>query len=313
MTTKRLTRRTLLKTGTMAAAGMTLAAAQIGRTSDSGEAVIKKTIPSSGEKLPVIGVGTNQFGTDNPETLSRIRTVLQQLPALGGSLVDTAEGYGNSEAVIGRLVADIGNRDSLFIATKTAIRGDVTLPDIMAAFDRLRTERIDLVQVHNFNATEDVLPLLAQLKADGRIRYIGCSTSRDSQYEDMKAVIARHALDFIQVDYSIDNRTAAEEILPLAADSGIAVLCNMPFGGRRNAASMFGTVSDVPLPDWAAEIDVTSWAQFFLKYVVSHPSVTTAIPGTTKPHHLADNLGAARGRLPDAGMRTEMEQYWNAI
>lgn len=313
MITKRLTRRTLLQTGTMVAAGMTLAAAQIGRASDSGQELITRTIPSSGEKLAVVGVGTNQFGSDDPETLSRISTVLQQLPALGGSLVDTAKGYGNSEAVIGRLVADIGNRNSLFIATKTAIRGDVTLPDIMAAFDRLRTECIDLVQVHNFNATDDVLPLLAQLKADGRIRYIGCSTSQDSQYEDMKAVIARHALDFIQVDYSIDNRTAAEDILPLAADKGIAVLCNMPFGGRRNAASMFRTVSDVPLPDWAAEIDVTSWAQFFLKYVVSHPSVTTAIPGTTKPHHLADNLGAARGRLADAAMRTEMEQYWDAF
>ena len=187
------------------------------------------------------------------------------------------------------------------------------MQNIMGAFARLETEQIDLMQVHNFNETAAIMPHLESLKADQRIRYLGCSTSRDSQYEDMKAAIAKYPLDFIQVDYSIDNRTAAEEVLPGAADKGIAVLCNMPFGGRRNAATTFEKAGSTDLPDWAVEIDVSSWAQFFLKYVVSHPAVTAAIPGTTKPHHLADNLAAGRGRLPDASMRREMEQYWDAI
>jgi aryl-alcohol dehydrogenase-like predicted oxidoreductase len=308
-----ISRRKLLEMAALTAVGAALLPAGGAVAGRQALPLITKPIPSSGEALPVIGVGSNQFGTDEPETLARIRAVLEQLPKLGGNVVDTAQAYGNSEAVIGRLVKDIGNHNSLFIATKTAARGGVSVADIDGAFERLRTERIDLMQVHNFNATDEVLPKLLALKSDGRIRYVGCSTSSDGQYAQMKSAIAKYPLDFIQVDYSIDNRTAAGEMLPMAADNGIAVLGNLPFGGRRNAASTFARVSQVDLPDWAAEIDVTSWAQFFLKYVVSHPAVTVSIPGTTKPHHLEDNLGAARGRLPDAHMRREMERYWDEI
>ncbi|MDX1556739.1 MAG: aldo/keto reductase, partial [Xanthomonadales bacterium] len=258
-------------------------------------------------------VGTNAFGTEDPDALARIRGVLETLPQLGGRVVDTAQSYGRSEAVIGQLVQGIGNRESLFIATKTASRGRVSMADIDAAFARLGVERLDLLQVHNFNETDAVMPMMLELKAQGRVRYVGCSTSRDSQYGDLKAAMSRHPLDFIQVDYSIDNRSAADEILPLARDRGIAVLGNMPFGGRRNASSTFSRVAEVELPDWAGDIDVNSWAQFFLKYSVSHPAMTVAIPGTTKPHHLEDNLGAARGRLPDAAMRLEMERLWDSI
>lgn len=312
MVKRTITRRDLLRTGALSAAGLALGrAANVPARAEN--ALISKPIPSSGEALPAIGIGTNRFGTDDPEALGAIRNMLMKLPELGGKVIDTAHSYGSSEAVIGRLTEEIGNRDALFIATKAPGRGAVSRADIDSAFQRLRTGRLDLLQVHNFNRTDEVMPMLLDLKAEGRVRYVGCSTSRDSQYGDMKRALARYALDFIQVDYSIDNRSAAGEILPMAADHGVAVLVNVPFGGRRNAASNFSRVAEVSLPDWAAGIQVASWAQYFLKYVVSHPAVTAAIPGTTKLRHLTDNLGAARGSLPDDAMRREMEGYWDAL
>jgi len=306
-----LSRRHFLRSGTAVAAGIAAGGHRFA-SADAEGTVIMRTIPSTGEELPVIGVGTNAFGSDDPEKQAMLRSVLGSLPELGGKVVDTARSYGSSEEVIGSLVTALGNRERLFIASKTPTRGAVSRSRVMAAFERLQVERLDLLQVHNFNETESLLPVFLELKDQGRVRYIGCSTSSDRQYEKMKSAIRKYPLDFIQVDYSIDNRNAAQEILPMAADNGIAVLSNVPFGGRRNAASTFSRVADVELPEWAGEIDVDSWAQFFLKYVVSHPAVTVSIPGTTKPHHLADNLGAARGRLPDAAMRVEMEQYWES-
>jgi aryl-alcohol dehydrogenase-like predicted oxidoreductase len=251
----RIKRRDLLQTSGWLAAGIPLGAPLAAMAASSSEhELITKKIPSSGQRLPVVGVGTNQFGTDDPETLDRIRTVLRELPKHGGRVVDTAESYGDSESVIGRLTDEIGNRDELFLATKTASRGDVTVDDIMAAFDRLKTDRIDLVQVHNFNHTDQVIPHLDHLRKAGKIRYVGCSTSSDDQYHFLKSAMNKHHLDFIQIDYSIDNRSAASEILPMAEEKGLAVLANMPFGGRRNAASIFEQVADVELPDWAAEI-----------------------------------------------------------
>lgn len=310
---RKITRRELLQHSSLAAAGLALGPGILMASDASSLPLITRPIPSTDERLPVIGVGTNRFGTDDAEMLAQIRQVLETMPKLGGTVVDTANSYGDSEAVIGRLVESIGNRDKLFLATKTPSRGEASMQEIMEAFTRLRTEQIDLVEVHNFNETDSVIPRLQQLKQDTRVRYIGCSTSRDEQYADLKAALDKYDLDFIQVDYSIDNRSAADEILPLARDKGVAVLINMPFGGRRNASSTFARVADVPLPDFAAEIDVTSWAQFFLKYVVSHPAVNVAIPGMTKLRHLEDNMLAARGRLPDAAMRSEMEKIWDAI
>lgn len=308
-----ISRRRFLQTSGLSIAGLAMAKTTLDATADTFLPLITKPVPASGEQLPVIGVGTNQFGTDDPEILDRLRIVLQRLPEMGGSVIDTARSYGSSEVVIGELMEEVGNRDAVFLATKTPTRGSVSDEDIEDAFQRLRIDRIDLLQVHNFNQTNALLPRFIQLKAEGRVRYIGCSTSRDSQYQDMKSVIGSYPLDFIQVDYSIENRTAADQILPMAADKGIAVLANMPFGGRRNAATTFSRVADLALPDWAADVDIGSWAQFFLKYVVSHPAVTVAIPGTTRPHHLTDNLGAARGRLPDATLRGEMERLWDAL
>jgi aryl-alcohol dehydrogenase-like predicted oxidoreductase len=184
---------------------------------------------------------------------------------------------------------------------------------IEGGFKRLQVDQLDLLQVHNFYGTDVFIPEFEKLKAAGRVRYIGVSTSTDAQYEQLKAAMRTYPLDFIQVDYSIDNRSAADEILPLALETKVAVLVNMPFGGRRNAASTFARVKDKALPAWAADIDATSWAQVFLKYAVSHPAVTAAIPGTTKIGHLNDNQQAARGRLPTAQQRAEIEKYWDSL
>lgn len=312
MSEVRITRRSALKYATGAAIGLSL-----GRIvpAEGQNAAITKPIPSSGERLPVIGIGTNAYSVTSAEDLAARREVLQRLPKLGGSVVDTARGYGSSEEVIGRIVAELGNRKRLFLATKTPMGGDVADPDAVLAvsFRQLQVDVIDLLQVHNLYGVEQLLPAIERAKAAGKVRYTGISTSTDNQYQDLLAAMRRYPLDFIQVDYSIDNRGAADEILPLAADRGMAVLINMPFGGRRNAASTFGRVTDRPLPDWANDIDATSWAQIFLKYIVSHPAVTVAIPGITKAAHLEDNLGAGHGRLPDAKLRQEMERYWDAL
>lgn len=312
----RLTRRDAIKAAAAAAAGAALHGPRNALAQDlSDEPLITKPIPSSGERLPVIGIGTNAFGVESEEEMAPLKEVLERLPELGGRVIDTARVYGRSEQVIGRLAEEIGNRDQLFLATKTPIRGDIsdTREAIEVSFRDLRTDVIDLMQIHNLHGTDSLIPAFIEAKEAGRIRYIGMSTSTDNQYEGMMEAMRRYPLDFIQVDYSIDNRTSAERILPLAEERGMAVIANTPFGGRRNAESLFARVSDVELPDWAAEMDATSWAQVFLKYIVSHPTITAAIPGTTQVRHLLDNQGAARGRLPDESLRREIERFWDRL
>lgn len=228
-------------------------------------------------------------------------------------MVDTARGYGESEVVIGQVLKELGNRDRLFIATKTQMRGDFSQPKqvIDDSFERLQIDRIDLLQIHNFGGLNDLFPHLKEYKQAKKVRYIGVTTSTDDQYPQLKDAIKTLPLDFVQVDYSIENRGAADEILPLAKDKGLAVLINTPLGGRRG--NSLPKVADKKLPDFAADIDVTSWAQLLLKYNISHPAVTVVIPGTTKVTHLADNQLAARGRLPDAAMRKRIEQYWDSL
>jgi aryl-alcohol dehydrogenase-like predicted oxidoreductase len=273
---------------------------------------ILKAIPSTGEKIPVIGLGTNAYGvTDAAEIASR-KEVLQRMSGLGGRVIDTAAAYGRSEEVIGELLASLGNRKDYFLATKTPMG---SLGDMKAAMDqsfrRLRTDHIELLQVHNMNDADRQLPAFNEYKQAKKIRYLGVTTSQDGHYEEMLRVMRAHKLDFIQVDYSIGNRSAEEKILPLAQERGIAVLANVPLGGRRG--SLISGLGDKPLPPWASEIDAASWAQLLLKYVVSHPAVTCAIPGTTKLKHAEDNQAAGRGRLPDAAMRKKMEEYWGTV
>jgi len=186
---------------------------------------------------------------------------------------------------------------------------DDSLAQMRDSADRLQTDIIDLMQVHSLRDWENNIPLLQELKQDGQFRYIGVTTSRSSQYADMEKAMNRHELDFIQVDYSLEQREAAERLLPLAADRGMAVMLNRTFGGGR----IFEAVGDQPLPEWAGDLQIESWAQFLLKYALSHPAATVAIPGMTKARHIDDNFGAAQGPMPDAGQRRKMEEFFDAL
>jgi aryl-alcohol dehydrogenase-like predicted oxidoreductase len=303
-----ITRRTAIQLG-LAAGAATLSGSWSCALASSDErlpSLLTRSIPSTGEKLPLVGIGTaRRYDVGSPAELEPLRDVLREFAKLGGRLVDTAPSYGNAEAVVGDLVAGIGNRKELFLATKVGAGRDgaeAGLAEMNASLRRLRTDRVDLLQIHNLAGVGVMLPLLRKWKEEGRIRYIGISTSFDHQYEAFIDVMKRETLDFIQVDYALDNRAAEETILPLAADRGMAVLTNLPFGRGRVLQAFAGK----PLPDWARELGIETWAQFALKWVVSHPAVTCAIPGTAKLEYLRDNFAASRGVLPDAATRKRM-------
>ena len=277
---------------------------------EAGE-IIRKAIPSTGEQIPVVGLGTNRYGVgDSAEARAPLRAALQRFTELGGTVIDTAPAYRDSEVVLGDLIADLGIRGKLFLATKVD-RGSRTASDtrMRESLARLKAQTIDLMQVHNLQGWHETLPLLRDWKQAGRIRYLGVTTSRTSQYDELEQIMRAEELDFVQLDYSLEQREAAERLLPLAADRGMAVMVNRALGGGR----LFGTVGNRPLPDWAHDFDCTTWAQFLLKYAVSHPAVTVAIPGMTKVHHVDDDLAAAYGRLPDAGERGRMEALFDSL
>jgi aryl-alcohol dehydrogenase-like predicted oxidoreductase len=309
----KLTRRIALQAGLATAASLAMPRLASSTENEAVAGLIEKPIPSTGERLPVIGLGTNAYGASDPDEVAARREVLEEFPKLGARVVDTARAYGDSELVIGRLVAELGIRRMLFLATKTPMRGELKpgTGELEEALKRLQTDRIDLMQIHNFYGTDELFPRLVDWKAAGKVRYVGVTTSTDEQYPLMDESLRKRPLDFIQVDYSIENRGCEKAILPLAQDRGVAVLINMPLGGRRG--KLLSKVTGRPLPPWARELDATSWAQVLLKYVVSHPAVTAAIPGTTKLAHLRDNQLAARGRLPDAGERRRIEEYWSTL
>jgi aryl-alcohol dehydrogenase-like predicted oxidoreductase len=272
--------------------------------------LISKAIPSTGEKLPAVGLGTDQFRkSDRPAIQAEIQRMLE----LGGKVIDTAAAYGDSEEIIGEVLAASGGRDKVFVATKLTVDEGGT--DTRSGEDsfhrslaRLRTQRVDLLQVHNLEGVEALLPVMQKWKKEGLIRYIGITTSRVGQHTHMLQFMREYPLDFVQVDYSLANRDAAADVLPLALERRIAVLANIPFG----YGSVLRQAQLRRLPDWAADLDVTSWSQFLLKYVISHPAVTCVIPGSTKVAHLEENQRAGRGRLPDEAMRRRMEAAWDA-
>jgi aryl-alcohol dehydrogenase-like predicted oxidoreductase len=270
-----------------------------------------RPIPSSGEEIPVVGIGTaRRFDVDSAEDMATLREVLAAFAMMGGQVVDTAPSYGRAEIVVGELVNAIGNRDDLFLATKVRAEGrEAGVEQMEESFRRLHIDRIDLMQVHNLVDVETQLATLREWKAAGRIRYLGVTTSSARQYEAFERVIGEQEMDFIQVNYSLGDRGAGERILPLAADRGMAVLINLPYARGR----LFQKVGDRPLPEWAAEFDCESWGQFFLKFVLSEPAVTCAIPGTAKMTYLVDNLGAARGRLPDPELRQRMIGFYDSL
>ena len=275
-----------------------------------GEPLIQKKIPSSGESIPVIGIGTARRYEDVKTDAEKapLRETLRQFQLLGGKVIDSSPSYGTAEAVVGELVDGLKVRDSLFLATKVSLRKvgrEEGIKQIEDSFKKYRTNKIDLIAVHNLRDTGTQLRTLREMKTAGRIRYVGITTSFDNQYGEFEQVMKKESLDFVQVDYALDNRDAGERIIPLAADRGMAVMINLPFGRGR----LFKAVEGKRLPEWASEFDCQSWPQFFLKYIVSHPAVTCAVPGMARPEYVVDNLGAARGRLPDAAMRRRMQQF----
>lgn len=285
-----------------------------------------RRMPGANEQVPVIGIGTARRYQDAnaEEQLAPLRETISRFAQLGGRLIDTAPSYGNAEQVVGRLVEELGLRNRLFLATKvagaSAAEGQA---QIAQSFRNLRTDVIDLIALHNAQDAAAKLAALRELKTQGRVRSIGASFSsragfgptaaaiaaQPEQYADFEALMRSEPLDVIQVDYALDNRGAAERILPLAQERKLAVMVNLPFGRGR----LFQATQGRALPDWAAEIGATTWAQIFLKYIVSHPVRPIAIPGMAQARYVEDNLGAARGPLPDAAMRRRMEQYIDAL
>jgi aryl-alcohol dehydrogenase-like predicted oxidoreductase len=272
-----------------------------------------RAIPSSGERIPAVGMGTRQFSDPAADLIPTLRETIRLFAEMGGKLVDTAPTYGRAEVVFGDIVEQLGVRNQLFLATKVSLRGEnqreAGIRQIEQSFARLHTDVIDLNQVHNLRDIDIQLPILREMKQEGRVRYVGMTTSSVRQYDDFARYMENEVLDFVQLDYSLGQRRAEERLLPLALDRGMGVLVNLPFGRGR----LFRRVGDRPLPEWAAEIDCTSWAQVFLKFIISHPAVTCPIPGTDKPEYVIDNLNAAKGRLPDAALRKRMVEYYDAL
>jgi aryl-alcohol dehydrogenase-like predicted oxidoreductase len=278
------------------------------------EPLLQKKIPSSGEMIPIIGLGTARRYEEVKTEAEKIplRETILKFKEVGLKVIDSSPSYGTAEAVVGEIVDGLKIRDSLFLATKVSLREigrEQGIAQIEQSFKKLCTNKIDLIAVHNLRDTQMQLRTLREMKQAGRIRYVGITTSFDNQYGEFERTMKNETLDFIQVDYALDNRDAGERIIPLAADRGMAVMINLPFGRGR----LFNAVQGKKLPQWASEFDCASWAQFFLKYIVSHPAITCAVPGMAKAEYVTDNVGAARGRLPDAAMRRRMEQFIDAI
>lgn len=283
--------------------------------------VATKPIPSSGEQLPVVGIGTSQvfnFPRTDTVAMTERTAVLEQLVAGGGKVIDTAPSYRESEARIGDLLAEANLRPRVFIATKVgagrsdpnsaATRQQRTM-ELEQSRTRMRTQSFELIQLHNVSAAATDLALLKEWKAQRIIRYHGITTTDDGDYAAFEQVMRRERPDFIEIDYAVDNRNVEQRILPAAQEIGAAVLTALPFGRNR----LFARVRGQALPAYAAELGITSWAQFCLKFLISHPAVTCVIPGTDKVEYMLDNLGAGRGPMPDAAMRARMIATVEAI
>ncbi len=299
----RLSRRTALKL--LFAAGVA-SRWDITQAVDS-DAILRRRIPVTGEMIPAVGLGTSdEFETDNDQSLEPLREVLRRFVDAGSTLVDTAPIYGNAESVIGKLITELGITQRLFVATKVRTYGKQAGIEQMQTSELLLNKRpLDLIQVHSLVDVETQLQNLRSWKDAGRVRYIGITHSRVSAFGELERLMQKEQLDFVQLNYSFTEPDAEQRLLPLAADKGIAVLANRPF---QNGA-MFRQVKGKPLPAWASEFDCKSWAQFSLKYILAHPAVTCVIPATSNPKHLVDNMGAGVGRLPDKSTLRRMREY----
>jgi aryl-alcohol dehydrogenase-like predicted oxidoreductase len=296
----------LLAAGVLAMSGVARSA------TETAKDMLKRPIPRSGEQLPVVGLGTWQTFDVGPRAPERaeLKEVLRALVAEGANVVDSSPMYGESELVVGDLAADLALHPRLFLATKVWTSGrEAGIRQMENSFKLLRAPRIDLMQVHNLLDLATHVKTLREWKAAGRIRYLGITHYHDGAYRDLERLVKTREYDFVQFNYSMTEREAETRLLPLCADSGTAVLINRPFA----QASLFGKVKGKPVPAWAAEFDCSSWAQFFLKYLLAHPAVTCVIPGTRRVTHLKDNLQAGVGRLPDTAARKRMVEYLDRL
>jgi diketogulonate reductase-like aldo/keto reductase len=301
-----MTRREATRLLGVSAAGLCLPVGGLhGQAKAESSAMLTRAIPSSGEKLPVVGLGTWQaFDVDlTSDNRRQLGDVLSIFVKLGGRVIDTSPMYGRAEDVIGELTAALGIQDKIFLATKVWTRGKENgIKSMERSMALLRARRIDLMQVHNLVDVQTQLATLREWKAQGRMRYLGVTHYEAGAFADVERIMRSEKLDFVQINYSLMEREAEERVLPLAQERGIAVIVNRPFGG----GDLFNRTRSKPLPDWVVEFDCHSWAQFFLKWIVTNPAVTCAIPATNKPRHLEDNMEGGIGRLPDAKMRQRM-------
>jgi len=305
-----MTRREAARLIGASAAGLALPISA--RAVSESPTMLARTIPSSGEKLPVIGLGTWQtFDVDlTTDNRRQLEEALSLFVKLSGRVIDSSPMYGRAEDVIGELTAALGIRDRLFLATKVWTHGKENgIKSMERSMALLRTKRIDLMQVHNLLDVHTHLATLREWKEQGRIRYLGITHYEAGAFADVEKIMRSEKLDFVQINYSLMEREAEQRILPLAQERGIAVLINRPFG----AGDLFGKVRSKPLPGWATEFDCRSWAQFFLKWIVAHPAVTCAIPATDKPGHLTDNMQGGVSRLPDSNMRRRMVELVSSL
>ena len=274
--------------------------------------MLTRKIPSTGEAMPVIGLGTWQtfdIGQDPAERAQR-REVLEALFAAGGRMIDSSPMYGRSEAVVGDLLAEMTAHRHAFLATKVWTTGEKAgLAQMKSSAEKMRAPVIDLMQIHNLVDWRVHLKSLRAAKEAGRFRYIGITHYTRPALEELASIIEREKIDFVQMGYSLATRDAERRLLPVAQARGVAVIVNQPF----DSGSMFSRVKSRALPEWASEIDCTSWAQVMLKYLVGHPAVTCVIPGTARAGHLRDNLAAGVGRIPDEAMRRRMAEAWDAM
>jgi aryl-alcohol dehydrogenase-like predicted oxidoreductase len=310
-----MSRRDAIKVGIGAGAALGFArAAAFAAESSQGTPLITRPIPSSGERLPIVGMGTAViYQSPTPDQIPPLRDTLKAFPELGGRVLDTAPSYGRAESVVGDIIGELKTRDKFFLATKVSVRGQGDRAAVVASMEesmrRLKTDRLDLMQIWNVSNPQLIAPILDEWKSAKKIRYTGITSSFKGQYPQLEAAMKAYKYDFVQIDLAIDNRDSQDRIIPLAADLGTAVLVNSPFGRNR----VFQKTAGKSLPDWAKEYDISSWAQFALKYIVSNPQVTVAIPGVGTTQYLADDLGAAKGRMPDEAARKKMAAFLDQI
>lgn len=306
---RKITRRSFLQTaGTLSAGIAVMPKVLFGETARA----ISRPIPSSGESIPVIGMGTSRTfdAGDDPVVRQNLREVLQTFFDNGGAVIDSSPMYGSAETVVGDLLKSISNKETLFAATKVWTYGKQNgIKQMHESMRRMGVNVMDLMQIHNLRDWKIHLPTLRQWKEEGKIRYIGITTSHGRSHAELEQILRSEPLDFVQFTYSIGNRTVEDRLIPLAADRGVATLINRPF----QRGELFQRVKGKSLPDWSTEFDCRSWGQFFLKFIVSHPAVTCVIPATSKVHHMQDNMSAGFGRLPTKAMRRRMLNTFEAL